>query len=197
MGIMPHPEHAVEELTGPSLDGLGFFTSVLTHLARSGGCQGMTTTPEAKVSEPDNESERSHPMTDDAARPKLESGYRSRSRLGYGRRSRGNRPGPPPTGANESGLREAGAKPKTAEPAPTARTPPTLSRARRASASRAPRQPSQRRPSQRPRTRRSGSTRLPGRLATPNEFQPYLELGLQDDEYARICQILGQAADRV
>jgi phosphoribosylformylglycinamidine synthase subunit PurQ / glutaminase len=29
VGIMPHPEHAVEVLTGPSLDGLGFFTSVL------------------------------------------------------------------------------------------------------------------------------------------------------------------------
>ena len=29
LGIMPHPEHAVEELTGPSLDGLGFFVSVL------------------------------------------------------------------------------------------------------------------------------------------------------------------------
>jgi phosphoribosylformylglycinamidine synthase I len=33
VGIMPHPEHAVEALTGPSEDGLGFFTSVLTHLA--------------------------------------------------------------------------------------------------------------------------------------------------------------------
>ncbi|MFB9234832.1 phosphoribosylformylglycinamidine synthase subunit PurQ [Plantactinospora siamensis] len=33
VGIMPHPEHAVEELTGPSLDGLGFFTSILKHLA--------------------------------------------------------------------------------------------------------------------------------------------------------------------
>ena len=32
VGIMPHPEHAVEALTGPSLDGLGFFTSVLRHL---------------------------------------------------------------------------------------------------------------------------------------------------------------------
>jgi phosphoribosylformylglycinamidine synthase len=32
VGIMPHPEHAVEELTGPSLDGLGFFTSVLSRL---------------------------------------------------------------------------------------------------------------------------------------------------------------------
>jgi phosphoribosylformylglycinamidine synthase subunit PurQ / glutaminase len=35
VGIMPHPEHAVEELTGPGLDGLGFFTSVLTSLARA------------------------------------------------------------------------------------------------------------------------------------------------------------------
>ena len=33
VGMMPHPEHAVEELTGPSLDGLGFFTSILKHLA--------------------------------------------------------------------------------------------------------------------------------------------------------------------
>jgi phosphoribosylformylglycinamidine synthase len=33
VGIMPHPEHAVEALTGPSTDGLGFFSSVLTHLA--------------------------------------------------------------------------------------------------------------------------------------------------------------------
>ena len=32
VGIMPHPEHAVEELTGPGLDGLGFFTSVLSSL---------------------------------------------------------------------------------------------------------------------------------------------------------------------
>ena len=29
VGIMPHPEHAVEDLTGPGTDGLGFFTSVL------------------------------------------------------------------------------------------------------------------------------------------------------------------------
>jgi phosphoribosylformylglycinamidine synthase I len=36
VGIMPHPEHAVEELTGPSLDGLGFFVSVLKHLAGAG-----------------------------------------------------------------------------------------------------------------------------------------------------------------
>jgi phosphoribosylformylglycinamidine synthase len=33
VGIMPHPEHAVEELTGPSTDGLGFFTSLLKYLA--------------------------------------------------------------------------------------------------------------------------------------------------------------------
>jgi phosphoribosylformylglycinamidine synthase len=32
VGIMPHPEHAVEELTGPGTDGLVFFTSVLTSL---------------------------------------------------------------------------------------------------------------------------------------------------------------------
>ncbi|CAN5569168.1 phosphoribosylformylglycinamidine synthase subunit PurQ [soil metagenome] len=32
VGLMPHPEHAVEELTGPSTDGLGFFTSVLQNL---------------------------------------------------------------------------------------------------------------------------------------------------------------------
>ena len=29
VGLMPHPEHAVEDLTGPRTDGLGFFTSVL------------------------------------------------------------------------------------------------------------------------------------------------------------------------
>jgi phosphoribosylformylglycinamidine synthase len=29
VGLMPHPEHAVEELTGPSTDGLAFFSSVL------------------------------------------------------------------------------------------------------------------------------------------------------------------------
>ena len=33
--IMPHPEHAVEELTGPGLDGLGFFTSVLKTLVNA------------------------------------------------------------------------------------------------------------------------------------------------------------------
>jgi phosphoribosylformylglycinamidine synthase len=32
VGLMPHPEHAVEALTGPTTDGLGFFTSVLTSL---------------------------------------------------------------------------------------------------------------------------------------------------------------------
>jgi phosphoribosylformylglycinamidine synthase I len=32
VGIMPHPEHAIEDLTGPGTDGLGFFTSVLTAL---------------------------------------------------------------------------------------------------------------------------------------------------------------------
>jgi phosphoribosylformylglycinamidine synthase len=28
VGLMPHPEHAVEELTGSGTDGLGFFTSL-------------------------------------------------------------------------------------------------------------------------------------------------------------------------
>ena len=32
VGLMPHPEHAVESLTGPGTDGLGFFASVLTSL---------------------------------------------------------------------------------------------------------------------------------------------------------------------
>ena len=33
VGIMPHPEHAVEDLIGTAgTDGLAFFTSVLTHL---------------------------------------------------------------------------------------------------------------------------------------------------------------------
>jgi phosphoribosylformylglycinamidine synthase subunit PurQ / glutaminase len=33
VGIMPHPEHAVEALTGPSSEGLGFFTSILQRMA--------------------------------------------------------------------------------------------------------------------------------------------------------------------
>ena len=32
VGLMPHPEHAVEALTGPTTDGLGFFTSVLSSM---------------------------------------------------------------------------------------------------------------------------------------------------------------------
>jgi phosphoribosylformylglycinamidine synthase len=35
VGLMPHPEHAVESLTGPGIDGLPFFTSVLKALANS------------------------------------------------------------------------------------------------------------------------------------------------------------------
>ncbi len=34
VGIMPHPEHAIEALCGPGTDGLTFFTSVLTAMAR-------------------------------------------------------------------------------------------------------------------------------------------------------------------
>ena len=36
VGIMPHPEHAVEKLTGPTTDGLRFFTSLLTSLINNG-----------------------------------------------------------------------------------------------------------------------------------------------------------------
>ena len=36
VGIMPHPEHAVEKLTGPTTDGLGFFTSLLKPLVNDG-----------------------------------------------------------------------------------------------------------------------------------------------------------------
>jgi phosphoribosylformylglycinamidine synthase len=32
VGLMPHPEHAVDDLCGPGTDGLGFFTSVLAHV---------------------------------------------------------------------------------------------------------------------------------------------------------------------
>ena len=33
VGLMPHPEHAVDDLCGPGTDGLGFFISVLKSLA--------------------------------------------------------------------------------------------------------------------------------------------------------------------
>ena len=35
VGLMPHPEHAVEELTGPTTDGLAFFTAVLKTLVKA------------------------------------------------------------------------------------------------------------------------------------------------------------------
>lgn len=34
VGLMPHPEHAIDNLTGPTSDGLGFFTSVLKAMVR-------------------------------------------------------------------------------------------------------------------------------------------------------------------
>jgi phosphoribosylformylglycinamidine synthase len=33
VGLMPHPEHAIDPLTGPSANGLGFFTSVVRAFA--------------------------------------------------------------------------------------------------------------------------------------------------------------------
>jgi phosphoribosylformylglycinamidine synthase len=35
VGLMPHPEHAVESLTGPSIDGLMLFTSVLNSMVNA------------------------------------------------------------------------------------------------------------------------------------------------------------------
>ena len=35
VGLMPHPEHAIDPLTGPSSDGLGFFTSAVAAFAGS------------------------------------------------------------------------------------------------------------------------------------------------------------------
>ena len=35
VGLMPHPEHAVEALTGPTTDGIPFFTSILKSLVGS------------------------------------------------------------------------------------------------------------------------------------------------------------------
>jgi phosphoribosylformylglycinamidine synthase I len=32
VGLMPHPEHAIEELTGPGLDGLAMFTAAVSQL---------------------------------------------------------------------------------------------------------------------------------------------------------------------
>jgi phosphoribosylformylglycinamidine synthase len=36
LGLMPHPEHAIDPLTGPSADGLGFFTSIVSAFAGTG-----------------------------------------------------------------------------------------------------------------------------------------------------------------
>jgi phosphoribosylformylglycinamidine synthase len=34
VGLMPHPEHAINEITGPSAQGLGFFTSILNAMVK-------------------------------------------------------------------------------------------------------------------------------------------------------------------
>ena len=34
VGLMPHPEHAIDYLTGPTADGLGFFTSILHSMVK-------------------------------------------------------------------------------------------------------------------------------------------------------------------
>jgi phosphoribosylformylglycinamidine synthase len=35
VGLMPHPEHAVEDLCGPGTDGIGFYTSAIAALQRA------------------------------------------------------------------------------------------------------------------------------------------------------------------
>jgi phosphoribosylformylglycinamidine synthase len=39
VGLMPHPEHAIDPLTGPSADGLGFFRSIVSAFAATGAAQ--------------------------------------------------------------------------------------------------------------------------------------------------------------
>jgi phosphoribosylformylglycinamidine synthase len=34
VGLMPHPEHAIDPLTGPTAQGLGFFTSILNDMVK-------------------------------------------------------------------------------------------------------------------------------------------------------------------
>ena len=34
VGLMPHPEHAIDPLTGPSAQGMGFFTSILNAMVK-------------------------------------------------------------------------------------------------------------------------------------------------------------------
>jgi len=40
LGLMPHPEHAVERLTGPGEDGLGLFVSLVDSLVATAGAVG-------------------------------------------------------------------------------------------------------------------------------------------------------------
>jgi len=40
LGLMPHPEHAVERLSGPGEDGLGLFVSLVDSLAATAGAVG-------------------------------------------------------------------------------------------------------------------------------------------------------------
>jgi phosphoribosylformylglycinamidine synthase len=42
VGLMPHPEHAIDALTGPSADGLGFFTSAVKSLTGAAVPAGET-----------------------------------------------------------------------------------------------------------------------------------------------------------
>jgi phosphoribosylformylglycinamidine synthase len=48
VGLMPHPEHAVDPLTGPGTDGLGFFTSLLRRLTGPPGEPAMAAAGEQR-----------------------------------------------------------------------------------------------------------------------------------------------------
>jgi phosphoribosylformylglycinamidine synthase len=61
VGIMPHPEHAVDALTGPSTDGLGFFTSMLKFLAGAPELAGSG--PSGAATRPDGAGRPGHPAS--------------------------------------------------------------------------------------------------------------------------------------
>ena len=56
VGLMPHPEHNVEELSGASIDGLGFFTSVAAlprrHRRLTAGVRRLRGQPAASTASP-------------------------------------------------------------------------------------------------------------------------------------------------
>ena len=161
VGIMPHPEHAIAALTGPSVDGLGFFTSITQGDRRRsyeppGGGTGMTI---ADHETPD--------ATSGAGFTPAESGEPTGS----------------PRYANVSGALPV-------PPTRPASAPTSASGASGAGAS----------ATHPERVQEEGFDVLPFNgvdsveraATTPSEAQPYRELGLADDEYAKVRSILGR-----